>query len=182
MEISLVKLVPGLKWSEIFSTAISTESDPAVKVFELQKPLSETTLESNVSKPETPLATCTPAQPDTEGRITPEPDEPNSSTVGPAKRITPLAPATKTTASAPAAKKPKNWDAVLKDEDSDEEENEMNKFFKMLYKDADPDSKRAMMKSYQESNGTSLSTNWAEAKDKTYLTEPPEGVEAKKWS
>lgn len=35
-------------------------------------------------------------------------------------------------------------------------------FFKKLYAGADDDTKRAMMKSYQESNGTSLSTNWAE--------------------
>jgi hypothetical protein len=35
-------------------------------------------------------------------------------------------------------------------------------FFKKLYKSADDDTKRAMMKSFQESNGTALSTNWSE--------------------
>ncbi|RJE26050.1 hypothetical protein PHISCL_01575 [Aspergillus sclerotialis] len=35
-------------------------------------------------------------------------------------------------------------------------------FFKKLYANADPDTRRAMMKSYVESQGTSLSTNWAE--------------------
>lgn len=35
-------------------------------------------------------------------------------------------------------------------------------FFKKLYANADPDTRRAMMKSYVESQGTSLSTNWSE--------------------
>lgn len=57
----------------------------------------------------------------------------------------------------------------------------MHGFFKKLYKDADPDTKRAMMKSYTESNGTALSTNWADVKKKPVETNPPEGVEAKSW-
>ena len=35
-------------------------------------------------------------------------------------------------------------------------------FFKKLYAGADPDTKRAMMKSFQESNGTALSTDWSQ--------------------
>ena len=35
-------------------------------------------------------------------------------------------------------------------------------FFKKLYANADDDTKRAMMKSFQESGGTALSTNWEE--------------------
>lgn len=35
-------------------------------------------------------------------------------------------------------------------------------FFKKLYASADPDTRRAMVKSYVESQGTSLSTNWSE--------------------
>lgn len=35
-------------------------------------------------------------------------------------------------------------------------------FFKKLYANADADTRRAMVKSYVESNGTSLSTNWSE--------------------
>ncbi|KAI1772997.1 SGS-domain-containing protein [Hypoxylon cercidicola] len=76
-----------------------------------------------------------------------------------------------------------NWDK-LGDVDADEDEdakNDVNFFFQKLYKDADDDTKRAMMKSYVESNGTSLSTNWNEAREKTYKTSPPNGAEAKKW-
>ncbi|KAI0110529.1 SGS-domain-containing protein [Hypoxylon sp. NC0597] len=73
-----------------------------------------------------------------------------------------------------------NWDKI-DDGDDDEKEGDVNTFFQKLYKDADDDTRRAMMKSYIESNGTSLSTNWAEAKDKTYKTQPPDGAEARKW-
>lgn len=91
---------------------------------------------------------------------------------------------------------PKNWDALassaLKAEskdgdktttgdDDDDESDPMNSFFKKLYKNADPDTKRAMMKSYQESNGTSLSTNWSDVKKGPVETHPPEGLVAKKW-
>jgi suppressor of G2 allele of SKP1 len=88
---------------------------------------------------------------------------------------------------------PKNWDSVasaaLKGEnkdgeplgDDDDDGDPMEGFFKKLYKDADPDTRRAMMKSYQESNGTALSTNWADVKKGPVETVPPEGLVAKKW-
>ncbi|KAI9047195.1 hypothetical protein LZ554_008649 [Drepanopeziza brunnea f. sp. 'monogermtubi'] len=74
---------------------------------------------------------------------------------------------------------PVNWDKVGGDDD--QEEHDVNDFFKVLYRDADPDTRRAMMKSYQESNGTSLSTDWSDVGSKTFKTEPPEGMEPKKW-
>lgn len=89
---------------------------------------------------------------------------------------------------------PKNWDslasAALKAEkkdgslggdDDDDDGDPMGGFFKKLYKDADPDTRRAMIKSYQESNGTALSTNWADVKKGPVETQPPEGLVAKKW-
>ncbi|MCJ1473560.1 hypothetical protein MMC13_002211 [Lambiella insularis] len=66
-------------------------------------------------------------------------------------------------------------------DDDDEGGDPANAFFKKIFKDADPDTKRAMMKSYQESNGTALSTNWAEVGQKTVETSPPEGMVARKW-
>ncbi|RPB22769.1 SGS-domain-containing protein [Terfezia boudieri ATCC MYA-4762] len=89
-------------------------------------------------------------------------------------------------------KGPKNWDKVADElakpdgttgegADQDEEGDPVNFFFKKLYKDADPDTKRAMMKSYIESNGTALSTNWAEVGKGKVETSPPEGLVAKKW-
>lgn len=96
---------------------------------------------------------------------------------------------------------PKNWDKVASDltkrpkkdanegeEDGteepsiDEEDGDpTTNFFKMLYKGADDDTRRAMMKSYQESNGTALSTNWAEVGKGPVETSPPDGMEARKW-
>ncbi|KAL8740883.1 MAG: hypothetical protein Q9190_006457 [Brigantiaea leucoxantha] len=100
---------------------------------------------------------------------------------------------------------PKNWDKVVddltkkpkkkkmadeeeqKDEDDDQGINDydgadpVNGFFQQLYKNADPDTKRAMMKSYQESNGTALSTNWSEVGKGKVETSPPDGMEAKPW-
>lgn len=78
---------------------------------------------------------------------------------------------------------PKNWDKLegLEGGDSDDE-SDVNQFFKKIYKGATPEQQRAMMKSFTESNGTSLSTDWDDVKGRKVETMPPEGVEAKKWT
>lgn len=58
---------------------------------------------------------------------------------------------------------------------------ELQDFFQKLYADADDDTRRAMMKSYQESGGTHLSTNWGEVSKARVETKPPDGMEARKW-
>jgi suppressor of G2 allele of SKP1 len=91
---------------------------------------------------------------------------------------------------------PKDWDKVAKEltkkpaadgkaedtYDDLEEGDDVNKFFKQLYAGSDPDTQRAMMKSYQESNGTVLSTNWNEVKKAKVETTPPDGMEAREWT
>ncbi|KAK4565921.1 Cochaperone protein [Recurvomyces mirabilis] len=93
---------------------------------------------------------------------------------------------------------PKDWDKVtadataalqnpdakagsLENDDDYEGGDEANHFFKKLFKDASPEVRRAMTKSYQESNGTALSTNWEEVSKGKVETSPPDGMEAKKW-
>jgi suppressor of G2 allele of SKP1 len=78
-----------------------------------------------------------------------------------------------------------DWDAVdrtvQEEEDAEQPEGEeaLNKLFKQIFKDANPDTRRAMMKSYQTSGGTVLSTNWNEVKDTDYEKEKqaPDGQE-----
>jgi suppressor of G2 allele of SKP1 len=78
----------------------------------------------------------------------------------------------------------KNWDKLAQGEgkDDDEDGDATAKFFKTLYAGATPEQQRAMMKSYQESGGTVLSTDWSQVGSKTVVPEPPEGMEAKKWN
>jgi len=57
----------------------------------------------------------------------------------------------------------------------------LQQLFQKLYADADDDQKKAMLKSYQESNGTALSTDWGEVSKKPVEVKPPDSMVAKKW-
>ncbi|CAI6298888.1 unnamed protein product [Periconia digitata] len=80
----------------------------------------------------------------------------------------------------------KNWDKLadenLNEDGDDAEGDETSRFFKTLYKGAGADQQRAMMKSYQESGGTVLSTDWGSVGNKFIKPEPPQGMEAKNYS
>ena len=70
----------------------------------------------------------------------------------------------------------KDWSKIEKQiagEDQEEEEKDSNvlNFFQKLYAGADEDTRRAMMKSYQESGGTSLSTNWKDVSARDFSKE-----------
>ncbi|TKY90829.1 hypothetical protein EX895_000827 [Sporisorium graminicola] len=101
-------------------------------------------------------------------------------------------------ATAAAASKPvpsrttSKWDSFDPDADEDVSasagaessntgEADINKFFQRLYADANDDTRRAMLKSYQESGGTTLSTDWGKVGKERVPTQPPDGMEAKKW-
>lgn len=83
----------------------------------------------------------------------------------------------------------RDWDAIdrnLKEEEESEKgegEEAMNKLFQNIYKNANEDTRRAMIKSFQTSGGTCLSTNWDEVSKTDYEKErkAPKGVEWKNW-
>lgn len=79
-----------------------------------------------------------------------------------------------------SSKKAINWSS-FDFQDEEEDYKSETDFFAQLYKNTDDDTRRAMMKSYVESNGTVLTTNWEEARAKKFETSPPEGMVAKKW-
>uniref|UniRef100_A0A915DPM3 Uncharacterized protein n=1 Tax=Ditylenchus dipsaci TaxID=166011 RepID=A0A915DPM3_9BILA len=64
----------------------------------------------------------------------------------------------------PKKKEQPNWDKMGKDAEEEEFENSdpSTKLFKKIYAGSDDETRRAMLKSMQESNGTVLNTNWAE--------------------
>ena len=105
----------------------------------------------------------------------PKPDAPKPTTFTAAPSAGPVYPTSSKTG-------PKNWDNIAGGDDDDDDEGDgANSFFKKLFKDATPEVQRAMMKSYTESNGTSLSTNWEEVSKGKVETLPPDGMEAKSW-
>jgi len=84
----------------------------------------------------------------------------------------------------------KNWEKVSdevlkaeKDKTMSEDPNavDSNRAFAELFQHLDDDARRAMLKSYTESGGTTLSTDWEDVKKAPVTVKPPDGQEWKKW-
>lgn len=84
----------------------------------------------------------------------------------------------------PSSKGDKNWDKIGSEEPEDKLEGDaaLNKVFKDIYGGASEDQRRAMMKSFYESGGTVLSTNWDEVGKAPVKGSPPDGLEMHKWN
>lgn len=83
--------------------------------------------------------------------------------------------------------KKKDWSQLERDieketsADKPEGDAALNTLFKQIYERSDENTRKAMIKSYQTSGGTVLSTNWDEVAKKDYegkdRPDPPDGQE-----
>ncbi|KEG05450.1 phosphatase-like protein [Trypanosoma grayi] len=101
------------------------------------------------------------------------------------------APATEAARLPPTAKelsypnsRGKDWSAVQLDDEDPKPEGEqaLNALFQQIYGNGTDEQRRAMMKSFLESNGTVLSTNWEDVGRREVTAEPPTGMEAKPYT
>ncbi|XP_038860213.1 protein SGT1 homolog isoform X4 [Salvelinus namaycush] len=81
----------------------------------------------------------------------------------------------------------RNWDKVVGDISEEEKEKKLegdaalNELFQQIYCDGTDEVKRAMNKSFMESGGTVLSTNWTDVGKRTVEMSPPDDMEFKKY-
>uniref|UniRef100_A0A452QLY3 SGT1 homolog, MIS12 kinetochore complex assembly cochaperone n=1 Tax=Ursus americanus TaxID=9643 RepID=A0A452QLY3_URSAM len=65
----------------------------------------------------------------------------------------------------------RNWDKLLEGDAA------LNKLFQQIYSDGSDDMKRAMIKSFTESGGTVLNTNWSDVGKRKVEIHPPDDME-----
>ncbi|KAH8276838.1 protein SGT1 homolog [Drosophila bipectinata] len=87
---------------------------------------------------------------------------------------------------APSKVQTKNWDLLVSEEEKLDEkeakgETALNNLFKKIYSTSSPEVQKAMNKSFSESGGTVLSTNWNEVSREKVTVKPPEGTEFREW-
>jgi hypothetical protein len=183
VELSLKKATPG-KWKQLKSDATDAAPDTETDEYVTQASIATTHTNHKYRKLKVLKEARQKAMDsaDASAKAAPAEEKPAPSSEDKGKAPAVSQDSSKPAVSYPSSSRtgPKDWDKVGDDIDSDEEK-DVNVFFKKLFKGANPEQQRAMMKSFTESNGTSLSTDWSDVKDRKVETVPPEGVEAKKW-
>lgn len=182
IEIILKKQTPGQKWASL--EGAMTESTPA---------------SATGATPTTTAAATTATEEEKNGgkqpKDAPAPAYPTSSKSGPKNWDKIALSYQKPPPPSDKGKDKDNKGGEAKEHNDDDDEDDdnvyideyedgdpANAFFKKLYAGADPDTRRAMVKSFQESGGTALSTDWGEVKKKKVEVSPPDGMEEKKWA
>ena len=123
-----------------------------------------------------------------DGEVASEPNEPNEAAAGGANGISdkPENEDSNGTTSSKTSRGrgAKNWEKIVKEFEDDEEKNgdkDVNELFKQIYSQGNEEMRRAMNKSFSESGGTVLSTNWEDVKKEKVTVKPPDDCEFKKW-
>ncbi|CAL8091059.1 unnamed protein product [Calicophoron daubneyi] len=81
-----------------------------------------------------------------------------------------------------SCKKAHDWDKLEKEAaEMEDDRDPLNKLFQNIYADGSDETRRAMIKSFTESGGTVLSTNWNEVGKGKVDMKPPDGMEFKKY-
>jgi suppressor of G2 allele of SKP1 len=177
IEFKLKKAVPG-KWGSLHgSAADNTSSVYSRPVSGITPTVSDSKSVSDASSliSEVPTTIVRPPSDPTPSQPTPKgPVYPTSSKSGPKDwdKI-----ASESLHPKKEEKKKTTEGGAPEDEEEDSDDggggDGVDKFFRKLYRNADEDTRRAMMKSFTESDGTALSTNWSEVKKGKVEAKPP---------